>query len=192
MKYKINSIFFSIQGEGNQTGMPAVFVRFAGCNLSCNFCDTDHSQKMELTSEEILEEIEKFPTCKNIILTGGEPTEQNLFPLLYLLETLWYDVSIESNGTNPIDPYVEAGLIQWVTISPKMESTIYDNSKVNEVKYIEGHFDPCSGVSFLDVPFFYIQPCDGSEGSVERSCQFVKENPRWRLSIQMHKLIGIQ
>ena len=72
---RINEIFYSLQGEGRHTGTPAVFVRFAGCNLKCSFCDTDHSRSVEMTEEEIVEEVRQFP-ARFVVITGGEPSMQ--------------------------------------------------------------------------------------------------------------------
>ena len=86
-RYSINEIFYSVEGEGFFSGVPAVFVRLAGCSMHCPWCDTKYAQKtnFNLTAEQILKEITAY-LCKTVVLTGGEPTEQNLNPLLKLLK----------------------------------------------------------------------------------------------------------
>ena len=114
-KMRVNEIFYSIQGEGAMTGTPAVFVRFAGCNLQCPFCDTEHEPYKEMTEEEIFDEINNYP-AEWVVLTGGEPTLQvtNEF-VLRIKEKCRKAVAIETNGTR------KNGLkyVNWITCSPK-------------------------------------------------------------------------
>ena len=95
---KINEIFYSIQGEGYYTGVPAIFIRFSGCNLNCEFCDTDHSLGKIMSDEEILDIIRKFP-AKHVVLTGGEPSMQLDDCFLSLLKAQGFYLQIETNGT---------------------------------------------------------------------------------------------
>lgn len=110
MEYKISEIFSSWQGEGLNTGVPATFIRLAGCNLSCAWCDTDYSLKEVLTIEEIISRVQD----DFVILTGGEPTEQNIYPLVEELQRNGFGVGIESNGTNKIEQ-----VIDWISVAPK-------------------------------------------------------------------------
>ncbi|MDE5658069.1 MAG: 7-carboxy-7-deazaguanine synthase QueE, partial [Muribaculaceae bacterium] len=95
---KINEIFYSLQGEGHWTGTPAVFIRFSGCNLHCDFCDTEHNSGQELSVDEIISEASKYPTL-HIIFTGGEPTLQLTRSLVDRLHQLGKYLHIETNGT---------------------------------------------------------------------------------------------
>lgn len=129
-KYPIAEIFYSLKGEGLWTGKPMAFVRFAGCNLKCEFCDTDHSVRKEMTSLEIFKEVSKYPTSR-LVLTGGEPCIQNLQPLINLLSDR-FTLHIETNGMLP----VPSG-ISWITVSPKNDNLNNETmDKCNEVKFL--------------------------------------------------------
>jgi len=194
MVYSINEIFYSIQGEGHNTGMPAIFIRFAGCNLKCPWCDTDHTKKMELNEEEILDLIQTWP-CHNVILTGGEPSEQDLTPLLVLLKRKFkYYVAIETNGTNPLLQYKQKGFLDWVTVSPK-QFPLKVKCWINEIKVIW----PSTTVIIKQsesthADYYYLQPCDDAHKKIntEEAIEIVKNNPQWRLSIQVQKIIGVR
>ena len=111
--YKINEIFYSLQGEGFYTGTPSVFVRFSGCNLSCPFCDTDHNQGVMMTADEIAAAVNAFP-ASHVVLTGGEPS---LFVDDELTAALHgHFIAMETNGTHPV-----AAGVDWITMSPKSD-----------------------------------------------------------------------
>ena len=113
--YKINEIFFSLQGEGYHSGTPAVFVRFSGCNLRCAFCDTQHQAGEMLSLQEIVDEVNSYPAAPLLVLTGGEPS---LFIdeafVAELKQKTGKAIAIETNGTRPLP-----GNLDWVTLSPK-------------------------------------------------------------------------
>ena len=109
---KINEIFYSLQGEGAHTGTPAVFVRFSGCNLKCDFCDTLHESGIEMTDEAIIDEVCKYP-CRMVILTGGEPGLWIDDALVDALHKAGKYVAIETNGTQVLPEAID-----WVTCSP--------------------------------------------------------------------------
>ena len=122
---RINDIFYSLQGEGRNTGRAAVFVRFAGCNLRCPFCDTEFDSYREMTDEEIITEIKELSSSGNsslftlhssllIVLTGGEPTLQVDEAFVDLLHQQGFEVAMESNGTRPAPQNLD-----WLTVSPK-------------------------------------------------------------------------
>ena len=109
--YKINEIFYSLQGEGFYTGTPSVFVRFSGCNLSCPFCDTDHNQGVMMTADEIAAAVNAFP-ASHVVLTGGEPS---LFVDDELTAALQgHFIAMETNGTHPV-----AAGVDWITMSDR-------------------------------------------------------------------------
>ena len=107
--YRINEIFYSLQGEGFYTGTPAVFLRMSGCNRKCDFCDTDHYEYTEMTAEEIVKEIGRYPS-RHLVITGGEPTLQLDSDLLRAIKGLRFYVQIETNGTHAVPVEVD-----WVT-----------------------------------------------------------------------------
>lgn len=100
MMRKINEIFYSLQGEGYHTGTPAIFVRFSGCNLKCDFCDTQHEEGKMMTDDEIIAEVKKYPAV-TVVLTGGEPSLWIDDELIDRLHQAGKYVTIETNGTRP-------------------------------------------------------------------------------------------
>ena len=198
---RVNDIFYSLQGEGRNTGRAAVFVRFSGCNLRCSFCDTDFSSFREMRSDEIIKEISKYP-ARFVVLTGGEPTLQVTVAFVNQLHEAGFEVAIETNGTLPIPENID-----WVTVSPKGSpfSTSplgegYVGRKADEIKVIfDGKINPEDYLSFpqegISEVFFYLQPCDvgdpvRNKEIVDACVAYIKEHPQWRLSLQTHKLVG--
>ena len=187
MKYKINEIFYSIQGEGYFTGTPAVFVRFSGCNLKCSWCDTKHEDGEYYTKEELEAEVEKLTKGNPdvlIVLTGGEPTLQLTDERLFKN----YFVAIETNGTNKVPNWVN-----WITISPKTDITEFKNNpseiKVVFEKHRIDYLEKLKGNS----AFLYLQPLEiDGKMNVEETLDYIKQNPEFRLSVQTHKLIGVR
>lgn len=185
---RINDIFYSLQGEGHNTGMAAVFVRFAGCNLKCSFCDTDFHSYREMTDAEILAEVRQYP-ARWVILTGGEPTLQVDESLIHTLHSAGLQIAMETNGTR-----IPPEGIDWITCSPKGETKI---RQCNELKVI--FEDPSSDISDCGIAadHYYLQPCDvgNSERNAEivTACvEYIKRHPKWRLSLQTHKLVGFK
>lgn len=201
-EYRINEIFYSLQGEGHNTGRAAVFVRFAGCNLACSFCDTDFAHYERLTADDILAHIlkaahatpgttvESHPdaTLPLIVLTGGEPTLQADEPLVDTLHKAGYEVAMESNGT-----HMPPRNIDWLTISPKQAVVV---KRCNELKCI---FTEPARVSDFDIKadHYYLQPCDTGDKAqnqaiIDQCVDYIKQHPRWQLSLQTHKLVGFK
>ena len=112
---KINEIFYSLQGEGANTGIPAVFVRFSGCNLRCAFCDTKHEKGTLMTDDEIFAAVSRYTEARLIVLTGGEPSLFIDEEFVKLMKLTGKQVAIETNGTKELPPNID-----WVTLSPKM------------------------------------------------------------------------
>lgn len=185
MKYNINEIFYSIQGEGYNCGMAAIFIRFSGCNRSCNFCDTDFHKKMELTIDELINEIKKYPS-KNIIFTGGEPLLQLDESLITELHKLNYYICVETNGS--LDTSLN---IDFLTISPKKD---FINLKCDELKVVL--IDEITDETlewfeaFSTAKYFYLQPC--SMLNIDECIEKIKKNNKWRLSIQTQKILKIR
>ena len=180
-KIKVNEIFYSIQGEGANAGMSAVFVRLSGCNLQCSFCDTKHESYTEVTVEKLKHEVEKY-NCKNIIWTGGEPTMQLTNDILELFEN--YFNCIETNGTNPVPSRID-----YIACSPKMETKL---PYVNEIRLPIKKGDKLPDISIMPkAQNYYISPIDVSKENIDYCLELIKENPQWKLSIQIHKLLKI-
>ena len=185
---RVNDIFYSLQGEGRNTGRAAIFIRFAGCNLKCPFCDTDFAQYEEMSDEDILNRIKSYPS-HFVVLPGGEPSLQVDRQLVDLLHKHGYELAMETNGTHPI---VDG--IDWITCSPKGNTVI---KRCNELKGIfeEATLEPDDhGIS---AEYKYLQPCDVQ--NTERNAQIVKrcfdyilQHPEWRMSLQTHKLVGFK
>ena len=122
--YPIVEIFHSVQGEGFHAGIPHVFVRFGNCNLRCEWCDTDFLTYEERTLDSIVDEVLSY-NCDRVIFTGGEPAMQDLATIGSILKEHGINLSIETNGTIPVDP-----VIDWICVSPKDQ--LYPNSKIKQ------------------------------------------------------------
>ncbi len=197
---KINEIFYSLQGEGTHTGVPSVFIRFSGCNLSCSFCDTQHQEGMMMTDDEIVNAVKDYP-AEWIILTGGEPSLWIDSAFISYLKTMTEKkVAIETNGSHQIPPEID-----WITVSPKVgvEGADQYDLKVDyadELKVVdlgqdlEDYFNlPC----VKDFTRMYLQPCFVSDPDEclrnrRRTISRVLADPRWTLSIQAHRFLQIQ
>ncbi|MCC8153943.1 MAG: 7-carboxy-7-deazaguanine synthase QueE [Tannerellaceae bacterium] len=179
---KINEIFYSIQGEGFYTGTPAVFVRFSGCNLKCSFCDTQHEDGIYMSDEDIIAEINRYPTS-HIVLTGGEPSLRITQELIRKLKDAGKFIQIETNGTKLLPEGID-----WITCSPKPDAQVV-LSKVNEIKVVYTGQDVAS---YLSIPaqVYMLQPCSCT--NTEEVIHYIKQYPQWRLSLQTHKLINIR
>jgi organic radical activating enzyme len=202
-QYFINEIFCSPQGEGVRTGTLNVFVRFAGCNLRCNgeevdqgvfqpVCDTQFSGGRPLSLDELLKAMETVGgKCRATILTGGEPSLQIDADLINALRAAGWYVAIETNGTRPLPPGID-----WVCVSPKTAEHTLRVTEADEVKYVihRGQALPKPAVA---AEYYLISPAFAPEGFIvwedlEWCLKLLKENPQWRLSVQMHKLLSLR
>lgn len=192
---KVNEIFYSLQGEGYHSGTPAVFVRFSGCNLRCPFCDTQHEEGIELSEAEIVEAVKTYPASL-VVVTGGEPAMQLTEGLVDALHAAGKYVSVETNGTLPLPKNVD-----WITLSPK---DIWVGSQAapvlshaDELKLLfDGTHEP-SLYSHIAVAHRFLQPCDmGNDARnaeiMQATVDYIKKNPAWRLSLQIHKILKIR
>lgn len=178
----VNEIFYSLQGEGFHTGIPAVFVRLSGCNLTCEFCDTDHSERVMMTVDEIVLRVVDSP-AKTIVLTGGEPSIHPLEQLVDALHAAGRRVHIETNGTRRLPESID-----WVTCSPKPggETVL---SCCDELKIVYTGQDVESLAAKFDTSHLFLQPCSGK--NTAEVIDYIKCHPHWRLSLQTHRLIDI-
>ena len=189
--YRINEIFYSLQGEGYHTGMPAVFVRFSGCNLRCSFCDTDFADYREMSAEEIATEILSLipPLCSPlsllIVLTGGEPALQVDDARLRVLHGTGMSVCIETNGTHVLPEGID-----WVTCSPKQGSRLAI-AHADELKIVfTEDADPEQWLLRIKAEHLFLQPC--SCRNTEEVIAYILAHPHWRLSLQTHKYLRIR
>jgi organic radical activating enzyme len=182
MKYKINEIFYSIQGEGRMTGMAVIFVRFSGCNFNCSFCDTDHESFKEMTAKEIKRDVYEYRS-NIVVFTGGEPALQLDEELISELKPL--HLCIETNGTINIDHLS----LDWITISPK---GVQKQLVAGEVKNLVGPHTQKKDIKELPGAFTSLQPISKDPGAIKNCINLIKRNPRWRLSTQIHRYLGIR
>ena len=189
---RINEIFYSLQGEGFFTGTAAVFIRLSGCNLRCSFCDTDHTDGREMTEEEILDEILRYPT-RHAVITGGEPGLQLSDQLVSLLHDCGYFIQIETNGTCALPADID-----WLTCSPKYAPVVLERADELKIVY-EGPQSEAPIMAAKDaIPArqLFVQPCHTPDpkrnAEILAGCiDFVKAHPEWHLSLQTHKLLNI-
>lgn len=199
MLYKINDIFYSIIGEGYWTGTPAAFIRLAGCNKKCSWCDTNYKERLVGTEQSLLDVVQAFPSSVCVI-TGGEPLQQDLHPLLKKLAENNIEVHIETNGTHPIEPYLNSELYGWLSVSPKSLAVAMGTMKnADEVKILCGTKNWRTLVHDIK-PYLnqmcikWVMPLDNKnkEKNTKDAVEFVKQNPDWRLCVQMHKYLNIK
>lgn len=214
MTYAVKEIFYAIQGEGVQAGRPAVFCRFAGCNLwsgreadrsaaTCDFCDTDFvgtdgpgggtfadgaALADALRSCWDQGVIERSPSeAPYVVFTGGEPALQLRSELIDACHERGLEVAVETNGTVPVPEGID-----WLTVSPKAGAPLVQ-SRGHELKLIWPQ--PLDPSSFESLPFecFFLQPKDGPDydAHLEQALGYCRTHPRWQLSIQTHKYLGL-
>jgi len=190
---KVVEIFYSIQGEGTQVGVPSIFIRLYGCNLTCGFCDEIlHKGAYEsLSYHEVIERIKQYPSM-HVIITGGEPTLYNLNGFIEFLQAHMYAVAVETNGYN-FSNIVNAN---WVTYSPKDWDKIEKNG-YDEIKFVVGKTSPVEKIlDFKSYKPIFIQPQNGmdrpNQENLNYCIEFVKEHPQFILSVQLHKFLGVE
>jgi 7-carboxy-7-deazaguanine synthase (Cx14CxxC type) len=213
MSYAVKEIFYTLQGEGAQSGRAAVFCRFAGCNLwsgreadrasaICRFCDTDFADTSGpgggkfASAADLAEAIEqRWPSESEpvlgqrfVVCTGGEPLLQLDSSLIDELHVRDFEVAVESNGTVQAPPGLD-----WICISPKAGAPLKQLSG-DELKlvYPQPKLEPAL-LEALSFRHFFLQPMDGPErqANTEAALRYCLAHPRWRISLQMHKILGI-
>ncbi|MDY6122597.1 MAG: 7-carboxy-7-deazaguanine synthase QueE [Porphyromonas sp.] len=196
----IKEIFYSLQGEGARCGQPSIFVRLSGCNLHCPFCDTDFADGQLLSTAEIAAHLATYPT-RTIIWTGGEPSLQLKDEHIAYFSSLGYYQAIETNGTHQLPQGLD-----YISCSPKHRDVALLHSLfpegVSEWRFLieaETPMPPTErelpkAVSYCVSPVFVtsegIEQVDPK--ALARCVTFCRQHPRWQLSLQMHKLIGIK
>ena len=210
MTYAVKEIFYTLQGEGANTGRPAVFFRFAGCNLwsgreqdraeaTCQFCDTDFvgtegpGGGRFSTPESLAQAVgAAWPSESSgnrfVVCTGGEPLLQLDPPLIEALHQEGFEIAVETNGTLP-----PPDALDWVCVSPKAGTELAVTSG-DELKLVfpQQGAEPAEFES-LEFRHFFLQPMDGPDlpANTAAALRYCLEHPRWRLSLQTHKLLGI-
>lgn len=209
MSYAVKEIFLTLQGEGGQAGRAAVFCRFAGCNLwtgreqdrataACNFCDTDFvgmdgpGGGRFASADDLAAAVEAAwiggPADRLVVLTGGEPLLQVDEALTAALHRCGFSIALETNGTLPV---VEG--VDWVCVSPKGQAPVLQ-TRGQELKlvYPQPGVDPAA-FEGMDFDRFLLQPMDGPDraAATEAAIAYCLAHPRWRLSVQTHKYLGI-
>ena len=204
--YAVKEIFYTLQGEGANTGRAAVFCRFAGCNLwsgreadrgeaTCQFCDTDfvgtdgEGGGRFATAGDLADACAAVsPAPGLIVLTGGEPMLQVDDALIDALHARGFTIAIETNGTLPVPSSID-----WICVSPKAGTEILQRTG-NELKlvYPQAGLDPAAAADW-DFAYRFLQPMDGPEAAENTALAlaYCKAHPGWRLSLQTHKLLGI-
>lgn len=199
--YRIVEIFETLQGEGYNTGMPSVFIRFGKCNLACHWCDTNYNQFGFMSLSEIMNQVHQY-SARNIIITGGEPTIQpHIEVLLNQLKSEGYFIAIETNGLKEVPAQID-----YVATSPKrLYAEAYEKrclKRADEVRIVvdcDDVFSFCEQMEQqIQSPRYYLSPCeqDGQMNILQTIALLGKLNarqhkPHWQLSIQTHKLCGI-
>ncbi len=207
MSYAVKEIFLTLQGEGMQAGRRAVFLRLSGCNLwtgrerdraaaDCTFCDTDFvgmdgENGGRYEAEALAAKVEALwgeGDRPLVVVTGGEPLLQLDAPLIDALHARGFEIAVETNGTIE----APAGL-DWICVSPKGSTRVVQRAG-NELKLVwpQPEIDP-TDLSGWDFEHFLIQPmdCADAAGAKAAAIDFVMRHPRWRLSLQTHKLLGL-
>ncbi|HYL27811.1 MAG TPA: 7-carboxy-7-deazaguanine synthase QueE [Candidatus Nitrosotalea sp.] len=188
---QLSEIFYTIQGEGTWTGTPAVFVRLGGCNLACDFCDTDYSTKFFASVDDVIAKVRELGRdCPVVVLTGGAPLAQAETPAL--IDALRRDgrrVHIESNGTI----FTELPKDVWLCVSPKERVDPRMAARADEAKLIVDARVPEEHLSlFESKPTILLQPEGNKPANVALALEYAKAHPqRFRLSLQTHKFIGV-
>jgi 7-carboxy-7-deazaguanine synthase len=212
MTYTVKEIFYTLQGEGLQTGRPAVFCRFSGCNLwsgkesdrpdaICKFCDTDFADTTGINggayngANDLARAIAGvFPGAVSsaahpfVVLTGGEPALQADGDLIDALHEKGFEIAIETNGTLALPESID-----WVTVSPKAQTELVVQSG-DELKLLHPQVDAQpERFESLDFRYFWLQPLDGPnrKENTLSALQYCLAHPQWRLSLQIHKVLGI-
>lgn len=213
MSYFAKEIFYTLQGEGANAGRPAVFCRFTGCNLwsgrevdrasaICNFCDTDFVGTDGIgggtfqEAGDLARAIDSYwPVAsaghsrKLVVCTGGEPLLQVDSALVAALHELSFEIAIETNGTK-----MPPEGIDWICVSPKTRAD-WNLRYGNELKlvYPQEDLDPAQ-LETLNFQYLFLQPMDGPDlkANIETTLQYCLANPKWRLSLQLHKIVGIR
>lgn len=192
MNLQLAEIFYSVQGEGTWAGTPAVFVRLAGCNLACDFCDTDYALKFVASVEDVVARVRaEGGDCPMVILTGGEPLAQAGTPaLIDALRAAGRRVHIESNGTIFTDLPDDV----WLCVSPKERVDPRMAARADEAKLVVDARVPEEHLALFEgKPTILLQPEGNKPANVALAVAYAKSHPaRFKVSLQTHKYMGVR
>lgn len=196
VEYPVMEHFYTIQGEGAHTGRASYFIRTAGCDVECWWCDVkdswDEEKHPKMKVSELVAEVKASKT-EFVVITGGEPLLHDLFPLTKALKSLGVNIHIETSGSSPL-----SGDLDWITLSPKRFKKPLDEvfPYVDELKVVvltkkdlawaEENADKCPDTTKL-----LLQPEWDTPGSVPLIVEYVKSNPHWGISLQTHKYLQV-
>jgi len=201
-RYLVKEMFGpTLQGEGAHAGRPCVFLRFAACNLECTWCDTDFKPEgaVRMTADEIAARLGELDTngSRMVVVTGGEPTLQWDAAVEHAIHAVGFRIHMESNGTRPLGAPVD-----WLTVSPKPQFHTGSIALANELPVIELKvvIDDTVDEAALDryaeryrCEHYFAQPCmdERYQHHLARTMALVHARPRWRMSLQLHKILGV-
>ena len=208
-RYSVKEIYYTLQGEGAQTGRAAVFCRFAGCNLwsgreqdraraLCSFCDTDFTGADGPGGGQFSSASALAAACRRlwqegtsppfIVLTGGEPMLQVDRALVAALHAQGFEIAMETNGTRPVVPGID-----WLCVSPKAGTKLIQRSGQELKLVVPQPGQQPQDFEHLEFDHFFLQPMDGPRlaENTQMALDFCLSHPKWRLSLQTHKLLGI-
>jgi organic radical activating enzyme len=199
MDYLVNELFYSLIGEGRNTGLAATFIRLSGCNLNCEWCDTKHDKNWTMDERDIAREVSRHP-AKRAVITGGEPLMQDLEPLMLELYGRGIWIALETNGSLPL-PQTQ---FDWVAMSPKNINFRLDVAhKANEIKVVCGPKGWDELAYMVDISKFraakLLMPLDKKHdpsptlfNDTHNAIDYCLEHPEWRFCAQVHKHIGVK
>lgn len=184
----------SLQGEGARAGEASIFIRLAGCDLTCGFCDTEFESGIEMSNEQLLEDINKIRgKCLWIVWTGGEPALQLTKEIVQYFSDKGFMQAIETNGGHRVPENLD-----FVTVSPKVAEHVLKQKfpdGVTELKYVRHAGQKTVPEPSIAAEHYFLSPVfDGdkpNQENVKHCIQLIKDNPKWKLSLQMHKLLKI-
>lgn len=200
MTYRVNEVFYTLQGEGANAGRPFVFVRLSDCNLRCDgqvtdavsmpVCDTEFVSGDDVSVDDLITRVNAVAgECRNVLFTGGEPMLQVDEGLVSAFIRAGYMyLALETNGTRGVNP----DWFNWVTVSPKVAEHVLKVTHAHELRYVRHAGTPIPE-PLIEADFKYLSPAWDDDPAVVRAnlehcVRLVKENPEWRLSIQQHKV----